>query len=1036
MNLYTEQYYAKSGEKVVFPEFWKRKNDFKGGVIQACVLEMSYRNRPPNQKYDGRKECKEVAIIELFCCDKEGRAFLIHAHDFRPYFYCSIPENFPLSRIDDFKNSLSKSCSKAQDDTPILSIEIVKKRSIMFYQDECEFFKIETQIPGLVKTCRTNLEENKLENFTDFSFHTFESNVDFVLRFMCDHDITGTEWIEIPEGTYEIRQGNARETVNQIEIDCNYKSIKQLGTDGEWMSIPPLRILSFDIEVGGELDHFPTSDKDPVIQVCSYIAEQGNDSPMIAAAFILGKASPIDNAALYQFETESDLLLNFQAFLQFVDPDVITGYNIERFDLPYLVERASHLNITPFRELGRFTKEYSTSKSVQKGTKQLGTRDSKEVTINGRIQLDMYINIKNDNKLRSYTLNAVSSHFLGDQKEDVHFSIINKLQNGTDDDRRRLAIYCLKDSYLPLQLLNKTLALLTTVELARVCRVPMSYILNRGQQIRVFSQIMHKARERNMIIPATKSQDTDHQFEGATVIDPKEGFYKQPIPTLDFNSLYPSIMIAHNLCYSTLLYNEKYNVDFTLTPNGKRFVKESVFPGVLPEILRNLLVARKNTKKLMEQETDPMRKNVFNKRQLAIKVSANSVYGFTGATVGRLPCLDISEAVTSFGRSMIKRTKRLVEEYFTEANNFPHNASVIYGDTDSVMVNFGDISIQDAINIGKQAAEYVSSKFQKPINIEFEKAYFPFLLLAKKHYAGLLYTRPDKYDRIDAKGIETVRRDNCMLVQNVVKKSLDLLLIEKDEDKATSFVKKIVSDLNNDRIDLSFLIISKTLSKKEYDSKQPHFELAKKLEKRDKGSAPRMGDRIPFLIVSNSKERISDKAEDPLYVIENGIQIDVKHYIEQLEKPLERIYKPVIGNKTRFLLEGEHTRTKKIPRNRSINSDNKKGTLFSFGKTSYKCLSCRSKIDKGSYAVCSQCLNKVVETYIKVINNYRFFESEYSKLWTNCQRCQNSYTNANICSASDCPVFYRRMKLQFDIEDISKDLARFNEKAPAAPKNG
>jgi DNA polymerase delta subunit 1 len=160
-------------------------------------------------------------------------------------------------------------------------------------------------------------------------------------------------------------------------------------------------------------------------------------------------------------------------------------------------------------------------------------------------------------------------------------------------------------------------------------------------------------------------------------------------------------------------------------------------------------------------------------------MSANSVYGFTGAQVGKLPCLEISQSVTAFGRTMIEKTKQFVESKFTIANGYPFDAKVVYGDTDSVMVKFGVNNLEDAMKLGKEAAEYVSNTFVKPIKLEFEKCYFPYLLISKKRYAGLYFTKPDKYDKMDCKGIETVRRDNSPLVANLIGVCLQKLLIER-----------------------------------------------------------------------------------------------------------------------------------------------------------------------------------------------------------------------------------------------------------------
>jgi len=161
--------------------------------------------------------------------------------------------------------------------------------------------------------------------------------------------------------------------------------------------------------------------------------------------------------------------------------------------------------------------------------------------------------ILREHKLSQYSLNYVSSHFLGEQKEDVHHSIIFDLHNGTEYTRRRLAIYCLKDAYLPLRLMEKLKCLYNNAEMARVTGVPISFLFTRGQQIKVASQLYRKAQDYNLVIPNFKKTQGEGQYEGAVVIEPDKGFYKEPIATLDFASLYPSIMMAHNLCYSTLI---------------------------------------------------------------------------------------------------------------------------------------------------------------------------------------------------------------------------------------------------------------------------------------------------------------------------------------------------------------------------------------------------------------------------------------------------------------------------------------------------
>ena len=180
---------------------------------------------------------------------------------------------------------------------------------------------------------------------------------------------------------------------------------------------------------------------------------------------------------------------------------------------------------------------------------------------------------------------------------------------------------------------------------------------------------------------------------------------------------------------------------------------------------------------------------------MALKTAANSVYGFTGAQVGLLPCPAIAASVTNYGRKMLDMTRSLIIDRYTKVHGSPADAQVIYGDTDSVMIKFGTKTIEETFELGKQASEYVSSFFPKPIKLEFEKVYCPYLLMNKKRYAGLLWTNEDNHSGIDAKGIETVRRDNCPLVKVVINTVLSKILVDKDANSAIEYCKGIVSDL-------------------------------------------------------------------------------------------------------------------------------------------------------------------------------------------------------------------------------------------------
>lgn len=926
----------------------------------------------------------------------------------------------------------------------VISVELIHKKPLTGYsaKESEAFFKITVAGPKLVSTCRTVLERGIACLPGDRVWNcplTFESNVPFPLRFMIDEGMSGGSWVEIAEGSYSVRDRKDFTSTCQIEIDVHYSNVVGHKPEGDWQRLAPLRILSFDIECVNEAGKgFPTPEIAKVIQIGAILKNILSPDHICKVVWTLDTCADIPGATVLEFSSEIELLHSFQRFIIESDPDILTGYNIVNFDLPFLIERAAIIKANAFPRLGRLVDTISKVKSAVFESKALGKRESKDINIDGRVQFDMLVVIQREYKLRSYSLNSVASHFLNEQKEDVHYSIIGDLQRGNKETRKRLAVYCLKDAVLPMRLLEKLLCMYNYIEMARVTGVPIPYLLTRGQMIKVASQLFRQARANDYLVPTNRGGgggvggEDGVAFEGATVLEPNTGFYTIPIATLDFASLYPSIIIAHNLCYSTILTPHQASQlepgSVTKTPCGNFFVKSSQRPGLLPLILEDLLSARKRARKELAAASDPMVKMVLNGRQLALKISANSVYGFTGATVGMLPCLEISSSVTAFGREMIDQTKSLVESRFTRANGFDHDAQVVYGDTDSVFVKFGCETVAESMRLGTEAAGEISKHFISPIKLEFEKVYFPYLLMNKKRYAGLYWSKAESFDKMDAKGIETVRRDNCELVKVVIERVLDIVLKEMSIEKAVKFVQNTVAELLQNKVDLSMLVISKSLAKgadsEAYSAKQAHVELAEKMRHRDPANAPAVGDRIQYVIVKAAKGmKAYEKAEDPLFVLENNLSIDGYHYIEhQLKQPLMRIFENVLPNAESLLFAGDHTR-------KVSNLAPTTGALAGFMTKSLKCLACKVVIKQG--ALCDHCKKngKERDVVLEKVLELKEHEIAFNRLWSQCQRCQGSLCQDVICTSRDCPIFYRRAKVRKDAASALDNVRRLQEAA-------
>jgi len=335
-------------------------------------------------------------------------------------------------------------------------------------------------------------------------------------------------------------------------------------------------------------------------------------------------------------------------------------------------------------------------------------------------------------------------------------------------------------------------------------------------------------------------------------------------------------------------------------------------PSLLPSILLELKQFRKQAKKDMAQSTGAL-KEMYNGKQLAYKVSMNSVYGFTGASKGMLPCVQIASTVTLKGRSMIDETKAYVEK------NFP-GSKVRYGDTDSVMVEFdvgnrtGKEAIEYSWEIGERAAEECTKLFKAPNNLELEKVYCPYFLYSKKRYAAKLWTKGKdgnmNMDYIDVKGLQLVRRDNTPHMREVCKELLDVVLESSDTGPPKELALQRAIELIEGDVPNEKLILSQGLSDS-YKSKgfavsinspdikdinQAHVQVVRKMRERQPGSEPQSGDRVPYILLDTGdpKAKAFEKSEDPKYAKDNNLKVDYNYYfINKFLNPVCDLIEPL-----------------------------------------------------------------------------------------------------------------------------------------------
>jgi DNA polymerase elongation subunit (family B) len=554
----------------------------------------------------------------------------------------------------------------------------------------------------------------------------------------------------------------------------------------------------------------------------------------------------------------------------------------------------------------------------------------------------------------------------GVAKDDVTPQDIFRMTNEGSKERSLIAKYCIQDCNLVHHLMRKIDVITGYVEMANLCSVPLDFLVMRGQGIKLTSYIAKKCREKNTLIPVIEKGYDNEGFEGAIVLEPKCDLYlNEPVACVDYSSLYPSSMISENISHDSKVWTKEYTLDWELIkdtgekneegkyiydnlPNYKyvditydtfkwqrkngnpsaamekvksgyktcRFAQFPEGKAVMPSILEELLRARKSTRKLIPQQKNEFMKNVLDKRQLSIKLTANSLYGQTGAKTSSFYEKDCAASTTATGRKLLTYAKRIIEEAYCnrkmETTNYGTvitNAEYVYGDTDSVFFKFNLTDLKNkpiidkkaleiTIELAKQAGELASKFLKNPHDLEYEKTFLPFCLLSKKRYVGMLYEEDPNKCKRKSMGIVLKRRDNAPIVKDVYGGIIDILMKEQDIEKAVDFLNKCLRNLVDEKYGMDKLVITKSLRSGYKNPKQiAHKVLADRIGKRDPGNKPSVGDRVAFVYIehANKKALQGEKIETPEYIIESKLKINYSFYItNQLMKPIQQVFALVL----------------------------------------------------------------------------------------------------------------------------------------------
>ena len=612
-----------------------------------------------------------------------------------------------------------------------------------------------------------------------------------------------------------------------------------------------LKMLAFDIET---LYHEGEEFAEGPILMISYADEEG-------ARVITWKK--INLPYVDVVSTEKEMIKRFLKVIKEKDPDVLITYNGDNFDFAYLKRRSEKLGVKFI--LGRDGSE----PKIQR----MGDRFAVEVK--GRIHFDLYPVIRRTINLPTYTLEAVYEAIFGKPKEKVYAEEIATAWE-TGEGLERVARYSMEDAKVTFELGKEFFPM--EAQLSRLIGQSLWDVSRSSTGNLVEWFLLRKAYERNELAP-NKPDERElarrrQSYAGGYVKEPERGLWNN-IVYLDFRSLYPSIIITHNVSPDTL--NREGCKEYDVAPQvGHKFCKD--FPGFIPSLLGDLLEERQKIKKRMKATIDPLEKKLLDYRQRAIKILANSFYGYYGYAKARWYCKECAESVTAWGREYIETTIREIEGKF--------GFKVLYADTDGF---FATIPRADAETVKKKAMEflkYINAKLPGLLELEYEGFYVRGFFVTKKKYALI-----DEDGKITTRGLEIVRRDWSEIAKETQARVLEAILKHGDVEEAVRIVKEVTEKLSKYEVPPEKLVIHEQITRnlKDYKATGPHVAVAKRLASR--GIKIRPGTVISYIVLKGSG-RIGDRAIPFDEFDPTKHRYDAEYYIENQVLPaVERILK-------------------------------------------------------------------------------------------------------------------------------------------------
>ncbi|KAG9672380.1 putative DNA polymerase zeta catalytic subunit, partial [Aureobasidium melanogenum] len=742
-------------------------------------------------------------------------------------------------------------------------------------------------------------------------------------------------------------------------------------------------------------------------------------------------------------DNELDVLNRLVDIVREYDPDILAGYEVHNSSWGYLIERArlqyefnlcEELSRVKSQSHGRFGKDAD----------KWGFEHTSTIRITGRHMINIWRAMRSELNLLQYTMENVVFHLL--HKRIPHYSFADLTRWYKSSKPRDLAKaldYFITRVQLDLEILDANELVPRTSEQARLLGVDFFSVFSRGSQFKVESLMFRIAKPESFVLvsPSRKQVGQQNALECLPlVMEPQSAFYNSPLLVLDFQSLYPSVMIAYNYCYSTCLgritpwrgQNKMGFTDFkrdpglldlvkdklNISPNGMMYVKPEMRKSLLAKMLGEILETRVMVKSGMKVDKDDKTlQQLLNNRQLALKLIANVTYGYTSASFsGRMPCSEIADSIVQTGRETLEKAIALIHSVSK------WGAEVVYGDTDSLFVYLKGRSREEAFVIGDEIAKAVTDMNPRPIKLKFEKVYHPCVLLAKKRYVGFRYEHPSQTEPdFDAKGIETVRRDGTPAEQKIEEKALKLLFRTSDLSQVKAYFQSQCHKIMTGKFSIQDFCFAREVKLGTYSDKgpaPPGALIATKRMLKDSRQEPQYGERVPYVVIAGGPgARLFERCVEPERLLfDEHAELDAEYYISKnLIPPLERIFNLVGAN-----VRAWYDEMPKVQRVRNIGGANtNKGhmhkTMESYMSIS-TCVVCRVKISAPApgtitLPLCAKCAATPSLTLLALRNKLGAAQTKKTDLDAVCRSCADIPNGDAVkCDSRDCPVFYSRVK--------------------------